>query len=215
MTSEDKKGMESDNALHLLFLQQRKWKGMTTATPKLPIFRSKTLQKYMQNREKSVLPRIVAPPIFAFSWLVLTLLIAAGIAVWLGQVPSYITGSGIILDTNSIAKQGDASMAAILLPANAISSIRPGLPVQVQVGQAGPQLQRVIDGVSQNLLSPDKVRQKYGFEVTDPSLVATVELGPTVSRHLYGGSPIRAQIQIGSQSLLTLFPGINSLLKGQ
>ncbi|HEY5002380.1 MAG TPA: hypothetical protein VII61_04470 [Ktedonobacteraceae bacterium] len=188
---------------------------MTKARPKLPIFRSKTLQKYMENREKSVLPRILAPPVFAFSWLVLTLLIAAGIAVWLGQVPSYITGSGIILDTNSIAKQGDGSMAAILLPANAISSIRPGLPVQVQVGQAGPHLQSVIDGVSQNLLSPDKVRQKYGFEVTDPSLVATVELGSTVSRHLYEGSPIRAQIQIGSQSLLTLFPGVNSLLKGQ
>ena len=207
--------MESDNALHLLFLQQRKWKGMTkTTTPKLPIFRSKTLQKYMQNREKSVLPRIVAPPVFAFSWIVLTLLIAAGIAAWLGQVPSYITGSGIILNTSSIAKQGDGATAAILLPANAISYIRPGLPVQIQVGQAGPQLHRIIDRVSQNLLSPGAVRQKYGFEVTDPSLVATVELGPTVSRYLYIGSPIQAQIQIGSQSLLTLFPGVDGLLKG-
>ncbi len=186
----------------------------TAPPPKLPIFRSKTLQNYMQNREKSVLPRIVAPPVFALSWIVLMLLIAAGIAVWLGQVPSYVTGSGIILDTSSIARQGDGAIAAILLPANAISYIRPGLPVQIQVGQSGPQLQRNIDGVSQKLLSPGAVRQKYGFDVTDPSLVATVALGSTVSGQLYVGSPIRAQILIGSQSLLTLFPGVNGLLKG-
>jgi hypothetical protein len=189
---------------------------MATVTPtKLPIFRSKTLEKYMQNREKNVLPRIIAPPVFVFNWIVLVLLIASSIAVWQGQIPVYITGSGVILDTSRIAHQGDRATAAILLPANAIAYIRPGLPVQVQVGQAGPLLHRTIDQVGQNLLSPDEVRKRYGFEVTDPSLIATVELGSAVSRHLYVGSPIRAQIQIGSQSLLTLFPGIHGLWKGQ
>lgn len=186
----------------------------TTAPPKLPIFRSETLQNYMQSREKSVLPRIVAPPAFAFSWIVLMLLIVAGIVAWQGQVPSYITGSGIILDTTSIATQGDGAIAAILLPANTISFIRPGLPVQIQVGYTGPQLRRSIDKVGQKLLSPGAVRQKYGFEVTDPSVVVTVKLGSTVSELLYVGSPIRAQILIGSQSLFTLFPGINGLMKG-
>ena len=188
---------------------------MATATPKIQVFRSKTLQKYMQNREKSVLPRIVAPPIFAFSWIVLTLLIAAGIAVWLGEIPSYITGSGIILGTNSTAHQIDGANAALLLPASDSSYIRPGLPVQLQIGQAGPQLHRTINSVSQNLLSPAEVRQQYGFEVADPSLVVTVALGPTISEQLYSGSPIQAQVQIGSQSLLTLFPVVNSLLKGR
>lgn len=188
---------------------------MATATPKLPIFRSKTLQKYMQNREKSVLPRIVAPPVFAFCWIVLTLLIAAGIVTWRGQVPSYITGSGIILNTGSVAHQSNEATAAILLPASDISYIRPGLPVQIHVGQTGPQLHRTIGSVSQKLLSPGAVRQQYGFEVTDPSLVVTVQLGPTISGYLYSGSPIQAQVQIGTYSLLALFPGINSLLKGQ
>ena len=188
---------------------------MTTAVPKAQIFRSKTLQKYMQNREKGVLPRIVAPPIFAFSWIVLSLLIAAGIATWLGEVPSYITGSGIILDTNSAANQGDGAIAALLLPARDSSSIRPGLPVQLQIGQTGPQLHRTITSVSQSLLSPAQVRQQYGFEVADPSLVVTVGLGSTISEHLYSGSPIQAQVQIGSQSLLALFPVVNNLLKGQ
>ena len=185
------------------------------AIPELPIFRSKTLQKYMQNREKSVLPRIIAPPVFAFCWIVLTLLIAAGIVTWLGQVPSYITGSGVILNTDSVAHQRNGATAIILLPASDISSIRPGLPVQIQVGQAGPQLHRTISSINQNLLSPGTVHQQYGFEVTDPSLVATVQLGSLISGDLYSGSPIQAQIQIGTYSLLVLFPGVHSLLKGQ
>jgi hypothetical protein len=196
--------------------QEVKWKGMTTERPtKLPIFRSKTLQKYMQNREKNVLPRIVAPPVFIFSWIVLILLVVAAITVSSGQIPAYITGSGIILDINSITHQGDRAIGAIFLPASSSTNIRPGLPVQVQIGQAGPQLRRTLNQVNRNLLSPDAIRLKYGFEVTDPSLVAIVELGPGISSHLYGGSPIRVQIQVGSQSLLTLLPGVNSLWKGR
>jgi hypothetical protein len=181
---------------------------------KLPIFRSKTVQNYMRNREKSVLPRIVAPPVFVLSWIVLMVLIVAGIAVWSGQVPSYIAGAGIILDANSMASQDGGATAAILLPASASSYIRPGLPIQLQIGQSGPQLHRTIDAINQNLLSPDEIRQRYGFTVEDPSLVVIVGLGSAISEHLYSGSPIQAQIQIGSQSLLVLFPVVNSLLKG-
>ncbi len=201
--------------IHPPFIHLKRWKGMATATPKLPIFRSKTLQKYMQNREKSVLPRIVAPPVFAFCWIVLILLITAGIVTWAGQVPSYITGSGIILDAGGAVHQSNGATAAILLPASDIAYIRPGLPVQIQIGQAGPQLHRTIGSVKRNLLSPGVVRQQYGFEVADPSLVVTVQLGPTISGQLYSGSPIHAQIQIGFHSLLALFPVVNSLLKGQ
>jgi len=135
-------------------MYQEEGKSMASTTPKTQIFRSKTLQKYMQNREKGVLPHIVAPPIFVFSWIVLTLLIAGGIAVWLGEVPSYITGSGIVLGTNSTATQANGAIAALLLPASAGASIRPGLPVQLQIGQAGPQLHRTINSISKNLLSP-------------------------------------------------------------
>src|ERR1019366_120303 len=147
---------------------------------KLPIFRNKTLQNYMRNREKSVLPRIVAPPVFALCWIVLILLIAAGIAVWSGQVPSYIAGAGIVLDANSSASQGNGSTAAILLPASASSYIRPGLPIQLQIGQSGPQLHRTIDTVNLHLLSPGEIHQQYGFTVTDPSLVVTVGLGSAI-----------------------------------
>jgi hypothetical protein len=186
-------------------------KGMAATPPRLSIFRSKTMQKYMQNKEKSVLPRFVAPSVFAFCWIVLTLLIAAGIATWFGKVPLYLVGSGVVLDQGAHAD--DEATAVILLPASDVSHLRSGLPVQLQIGQSGPSLNRTIDVVSQNLLSPGEVHQIYGLEATGPSLVVTTRLGPAISAHLYAGSLIQAQILIGSQSLLALFPGVNSLLK--
>ena len=188
---------------------------MATTTSKLLIFRSKTLQNYMRNKENSVLPRFVTPPVFAFSWIILILLVGAGIAVWSGQIPSYIAGSGIILAASSTDNQGDGATAAILLPGSTSIYIRPGLPVQLQIGQTGPQVHRTIDIVNQNLLSPGAVHQQYGFTVTDPSLVVTVKLGSTIPEYLYSGSPVHAQIRIGSQNLLALFPVVNNLLKGQ
>ena len=186
---------------------------MATPSPKGSIFRSKTVQKYMQNREKSVLPRVVAPSFFAFSWIVLTLLIAAGIAIWLGKVPQYLSGSGIVLTPSATAQTNEEAMAVILLPASAAPQLKTGQPVQVQVGQSGLQVNRTIDSISQGLLSPSDVHQNYGLTVGGPSLAVIVGLGPDIPAHLYAGSLIQAQIQVGSQSVLALFPVVNTLLK--
>lgn len=184
---------------------------MPTPASKNSIFRSKSVQKYLQNREKSILPRIVAPPVFILCWIILTLLIAAGIVIWMGQVPLYVTGQGIILNQQASAHQGDEATAAVLLPASDISHLRIGLPVKLQIGQTGPLLNRTIDAIGQDLLSPSEIRQQYGFSVIEPSFLVTVGLGSTVPGGLYAGSLVQAQIQIGSQSLLSLFPVLNSL----
>lgn len=179
------------------------------------IFRDKAVQKYIRNREKSVLPRVVTPPVFIFCWLILTLLIAAGIAVWLGQVPLYITGVGIVLDQNLSTHQTGTTVAVIFLPASDASHLRTGLPIQLQIGQSGPVLHTAIDTVNQTLLSPEQVRQQYEFQVAGPSFVAVTSLGSTIPQHLYAGSLVQAQIQIGSESLLSLFPVLNGLLNIQ
>ncbi len=186
---------------------------MAETSPKSSIFRSKTMQKCMQNREKSVLPRVVAPSVFAFTWIVLILLISAGVAIWIGKVPQYLSGSGIVLTPSASAQPNEDATAVILLPASDVSQLKTGLPVQVQVGQSGPQITRTIDGISQELLSPSDVHQNFGLDVTGPSLAITVGLGPTIPAHLYAGSLIQAQIQVGSQSVLAVFPVINNLLK--
>ncbi len=183
---------------------------MAATNPKRSIFRSKTVQKYTQNRERSVLPRIVAPPVFLLCWLILTLLIAACVASWMGRVPLYVGGSGIVLEQQ---KQNAEAVAVVLLPATSFSHLHKGLPVQIHIGQDGPLLTRSLDDISSGLLSPSEVQQKYGLKVSDPALLVAVGLGPTISTRLYAGTSVQAQIQIGSQSLLALFPVFNVLLK--
>lgn len=187
-------------------------KGMATTSPKRPIFRSKTLQTYIQNREKSVLPRIITPPVFALSWIVLALLIAAGITIWYGQVPVYITGSGIIPEPLASSQQETDTTAIILFPISDIAYLQADLPIQIQIDPAGSRLvfnSRVV-AVSQSPLSPDEIHLKYGLEVAAPAVVVTATLGTALSRKLYAGSLVQAQLQIGSQSLLSLFPVLNS-----
>lgn len=184
------------------------------AASKRSIFRNQAVQKYRQNQEKSVLPRIVAPPVFLFFWILLIILTSAGIVAWLGQVPLYITGSGAVLDKNILPGQGDdEAVAIIILPASDVVHIRAGNPAQIQIGSTGPQVSRTVDSISSTILSPSEVHQSYGIEMTDPAQVVFLRLGPTISRHVYAGSPVHVQIQIGSQRLISLFPIFNSLWK--
>jgi hypothetical protein len=186
---------------------------MATVSPRRAIFRSKTVQKYIQNREKSVLPRIVAPPVFALCWIVFTLLVAAGIITWCGQVPMYITGSGIIAEPSTLIHQSAGATAIILFPINNATNLQVGLPIQVQIGPTGAGLvvHAHITTVSQDPLSPESIRLQYGLVVAEPAVIVTVALGSVLKGNLYAGSPVQAQLQIGEQSLLKLFPIVSGL----
>jgi hypothetical protein len=47
--------------------------------------------------------------------------------------------------------------------------------------------------------------------ITEPSVVVHVKLAPSLSSRLYAGSLITAQVQIGTQRILSL-PGLNDLI---
>jgi hypothetical protein len=170
---------------------------MAPVIPKRSIFRARALQKYIRGREKSILPRIVAPPVFVFCWLLLALLILAGLVAWLGQIPSNTSGSGVILTNNA-------------LPSGRVHT---GLPVLIHIGNAGPDITRSVDYINPAVLSPGEVRRRYGLDTADPALVIVTRLGPDISRRLYAGSNVQVQVRVGSQRLLSLFPLLSDMLK--
>ena len=186
---------------------------MATTNPKRSIFRSKTVQKYTQNREKSVLPRVVAPPVFVLCWIILTLLVVAGLVAWMGNVPLYTTGVGIVLDQSAPENLDNEATAIIPLSVSTASQLQKGLPIQIQVGQTGPLLTCTIDSIGSTILSPDEVQKNYGLKVSDPSILLLVKLGTTISKSIYAGSSVQVRVQTGSQSVLALFPVFNILLK--
>lgn len=188
---------------------------------KRTIFRHKALQQYEQSRNKTVLPRYVSPPIFVCLWILLGLLIIAGVAAWLGQVPTYVAGSGVVLDPGSTTQQGgNEAVAVVFVPATPSLTLRPGLPVQLQIGSTGPQVASTITTVEPGIVSPNEARDRYALGgvasavITQPSVVVTARLGPSIPAQAYAGSIVSAQVQVGTRSVLSLLPGLGSLSGG-
>jgi len=188
---------------------------------KRTIFRHKALQQYEQSRNKTVLPRYVSPPIFVCLWILLGLLIIAGVAAWLGRVPTYVAGSGVVLEPGSTTQQGsDEAVAVVFVPATPSLTLRPGLPVQLQIGATGPQVASTIMTVEPGIVSPSEARAQYALGgvaaavITQPSVAVTARLGPSIPAQVYAGSIVSAQVQVGTRSVLSLLPGLGSLFGG-
>jgi len=183
------------------------------AVSKRNIFRSKALEQYAASRQREVLPRLVSPPVFVFSWILLGLLIVGGTLVWLTRVPVYVSGSGVVLDQGLMqGKQANgASIAVIFLPANRQEvHVQPGQLILLHIGSDGTQLTYQVKDVDPGVISPSAARRRYGLDsansqvITGPSYVLSVILGPAFPAQQYAGSIVSAQVQAGSQRVLSL-----------
>jgi len=183
------------------------------------IFRQSALTAYKRGREKDVVPRLISWPIIACLWLLLGVLLAAGFLAWDVQVPTYVDGPGIILAPGDMPQPeyGETLGLMFLSPDQAVH-MRAGLPVDVQIGSAGVHVQGTIAKVEPGITSPDAARKRYRLDsagallITQPSIVVIIRLGTTLPASDYAGSLLSAKVEIGSQRLLALLPGLGSFL---
>jgi hypothetical protein len=183
---------------------------MITAS-KDSIFRKQAVEKYLQNREKSILPRFVAPPVFLFCWCLLALLLCAGLLTWFGQVPVYVPGAGMVLYPAGLSSGGsDGARALIFVPYSSALHLHAGQHVQLQLAGQASQLTRAVETVDRTILSPSEVRQRYQFVISQPGVAITVDLGSRYSARVYAGSVVLAQVEVGSRRLLSLLPGFDA-----
>ncbi len=172
------------------------------------IFRREAVEKYLQNREKSVLPRFMAPPVFLFFWCLLAIFLCTGLLTWFGQVPVYVAGGGVVLNPDVPIGGGSAGTRAIIfIPSSSALQLHPGQRVQLQLSGVASQLTCAVESVDRNILSPSEVHQRYQFVTSQPSVAITVNLGSRFSERVYAGSVIVAQVEVGSRRLLSLLPG--------
>jgi hypothetical protein len=192
------------------------------AVSKRTIFRRKALEYYATSRQKEVLPRFISPPVFVLLWLLLALVLFASLAAWLTRVPTYVVTGGVVLDQGAIPGQqaSTRAMAIVFVPASHSAQVHVGQPILLQIGATGTQLRYTVQRVEPGVLSPNEVRSRYGLDdatshiITGPSLVLTISLGPAFPAQQYAGSLVSAQIQIGSQRVLSLLPGIGRWIGG-
>jgi hypothetical protein len=187
--------------------------------PERTIFRQSAITAYKRSMEKDVVPRLISWPIIVGLWLLLGVFIGAGFFAWYVQVPTYVDGSGIMLARRAPLQSADGETAAVVfLPPHQAAHVRVGLPADVQIGAAGVHVRGTVAKVEPGIMSPDAARTGYQLDgagallMTQPSVVVLVRLGTTLPATAYAGSLVTAKVEIGSQRLLALLPGLGSLL---
>lgn len=181
-------------------------------------FRQEALEHYARSRERDILPRAVAPPVFLFFWMLLGLLLAATLLAWQIQVPTYAAASGFIAqDGQPGIWPADGISAMLFVPTNSSPTLRVGQQITLRVALTGQTLAGTITTVRPGVITPGEARQRYGLTgdlvlvITQPSVVVTLDLGAALPHGVFPGNSLIAQVQVGTRSVLSLLP---DLLKG-
>jgi hypothetical protein len=174
------------------------------------IFRASALEAYRRRTEKDIVPRIVPRPVIACLWLFLAMLLGAALLAWSVRIPTYVRAPGVV--------RGDRA-AVIFIGVDDSARVRPGRPVSGRIGSSDTYMRGAVADVPTGTVGPDAVRERYGAQgaadlITQPAVPVTVRLADALPAQSYAGSRVAAQVEVGSQRLLGLLPGIGRVFGG-
>lgn len=185
------------------------------------IFRADFVQQYMQGRDRSILPRLIAPRTFVCLWLLIGLLTAGAFLAWFARVPIYTSGPAVIVDGRDYPGSIDDSIALVVfLPPQYRSHLHVGQPLFLDFGSADGRLRRTIIMIEPQLSSPAAVQQRFALRsddplsVTRPTIVALARVEPLPSSlppATFVGSRYQVDVEVGSRRMLALVPLIGQL----
>ncbi len=180
------------------------------------IFRREAMWHLLHGQEKSVLPRFIRPRTFLCLWILLGLLLLAGVLAWAARVP--INASGIAVVTEF---EGKVSLD-ILVPAETVEKLSFGQTVWIRWPGAREPVRTRLTLVESGIHSPAEVRQRFGLTseavagaviiaMADPEgvLPATRDLPAEI--HL--GSTVPVEVEIGSRRALSLLPFVGEMFR--
>lgn len=189
-------------------------------SPEPSIFREKALKKYFRKQEQNVVLRLITPPVFACFWVILLVFCAGGALAWSIHVPVSVTGQGIVTQqAMGNSSQEQEVVAVLFFPPNEQAHLHVGQPVNLQIGPQGSSVTSSVQQVNTTLISPEEARSRFNLQgglaqvIIGPSVQVTVAIHPLASARVYVGSVCAASIQTGSQSILSLLPGINYFIQ--
>ena len=182
------------------------------------IFRKRAIEKYIQKQEQYVVLRLVSPPMFIGLWALLLLAVCGGGLVWSIQEPIMIEGKGIVVQRK--AENGNATqkiMVLLFMPPDQQKNLKVGLPVHIVIASTNIVFDSTIDQVEVGVMSPAAVSAQFNLQqslaqtLSGPSIVASAPVEPMSQAQTYLDSQCQVNVQIGSQSALSLLPGFSNL----
>jgi hypothetical protein len=191
---------------------------------KRSIFHESAVRHYVESKEKSVLPRLVSPQIFAYLWFLLGLLTVSSFIAWFTKVPMYASGTATVVRLNNRGIVVAAFFEPQHLPSlrktqklflnfDAKSDVYDGLRLR---------LSRAMIAVEPEILSPDAIQKRFALnsqivqDITGPSAVAIAQLEPipkNLSASAYLGSVGDIKAEVGSQRIISLLPLIGQFFE--
>jgi hypothetical protein len=188
---------------------------------KRTIFRTEAVQRYIENRERAVLPRFVTPRTFLCLWLLLGLLVASGIVTWFTPIPVYASGPAIVVASrDDSAGTPDEVLVVAFIPAEHLPYVQVGQRLFVHLDAVGQPLHSSVVDVEPELISPAAARQRFtpdggaALSVSQPAAVVMARLHalpgdmPTA---IYSGSIGHVDVEVGSRRVLSLVPWIGQI----
>lgn len=190
-------------------------------TSESSIFRESAIKQYHQRQEQGILLHVTYPPALIFFWTFLLLLLVAGGFVWSIQVPILVQSQGVIVEQKTPGQTETAVVAVLFFSPDQLTDIHVGQPAVVSIGSTPINASSTVEHVDTAIISPNDARSRFNLQgglaqvITKPSITVTISIGLTASTEMYAGSLCNAQIQTGSQNVLSLLPGFNQLLRNQ
>lgn len=168
----------------------------------------------MQAKAQTVLPRFIAPPAPLCLWLLLGCLFTVSTLAWLAHVPVYRNGMATVVK--------DAELIVAFFPPESQPEMRTGQKLSFKLDPAGPPLLRTIEAIEPTILSPAQARRKFNLDnaragvYKSPAAIVIARLGKpseTLPASAYDGVVVEAQVEVGSQRLITLLPVVGHFFK--
>lgn len=187
------------------------------------IFRNDAVRRYVESREKSVLPRLVSPRTFIYLWFLLGLLGMSSIVAWFARVPMYASGSAIVVRWKSKKNTPENIVVAAFFPPHYLPKLRTAQKLFLHFDTMGVggvsrnenRLSRSVIVVDPEISSPDVIQKQFALHsgaaqrITQPAAVVFAQLDPIptgLSASAYLGSVGRADVEVGSQRAVSLLP---------
>lgn len=170
------------------------------------IFRPEALQRYMQGRERLILPRYVAQSTAALMWTIVIVLAVGVFAIGVTPVP-IVKSATAVIDTSG-------ARAVVFLAPETLSLLRPGQTVRLWLRANAAPATYPIESIEPRLVSPADARRRYQLDdasasaITRAAAVVTVDLQAPGDRDAYAGSVVPAAVQTGVERVVSRLSGL-------
>lgn len=183
------------------------------------IFRQDSVRRYVDARERTVLPRLVRPRWFAFLWAGVALLALAVALAATSGVPVYVAGTGTVVELHGPGAADRELAILAALPGASLPSLREGQMLWLRPESDQHRLGRPVRVVSKAVIGPTEVNAWLGGSfrgsspLTRPSAVLMASLRPLPPGKraaAYLGSTYSVEVEVGRCTLLALALGFGA-----